>query len=221
MIKAVIFDMDGLLIDSEPLWQEAEIEEFQKVGVKLTKELCMQTMGLRLDEVVKHWHSQYPWNNLSLEEVEKNVITKLTTLIKDKGQPLPGVFATINLLVDLKMPIAIASSSPLNLIHAVAEKFNIKHLFHTIHSAEFEKKGKPDPAIFISTAKFLSVTAESCLVFEDSYNGLLAAKNAGMKTVCVPNQDYYTNKKFDIADLKINSLEDFTLEHLNQFNREI
>jgi len=74
MIKGVIFDMDGLLIDSEPLWQEAEIETFTRVGVPLTREMTRETMGLRVDEVVEHWFSRYPWEEPSKKEIESKVV---------------------------------------------------------------------------------------------------------------------------------------------------
>ena len=72
MIEAVIFDMDGLLIDSEPLWQEAEIEVLNKVGVPLTVEMTKQTMGLRTDEVINYWHRKYPWETPSQQDISQN-----------------------------------------------------------------------------------------------------------------------------------------------------
>ena len=83
VIEAVIFDLDGLLIDSEPLWQEAEILVFQQVNIILTPELCLQTKGLRIDEVVEYWYQKYPWTNLSKQKVEQLIVAKVIELIHD------------------------------------------------------------------------------------------------------------------------------------------
>jgi len=85
MIEAVIFDMDGLLIDSEPLWQEAQFDAFKKVGIKLNKELCLQTMGWRVDKVVEHWHNKYPWENYTKKEIEDGISKNVVSLIRKKA----------------------------------------------------------------------------------------------------------------------------------------
>ena len=85
MKNAVIFDMDGLLIDSEPLWKEAEIEVFKTVGIDLTEQSCEQTVGLRIDEVVKLWHSRHPWQNKTINEVTQQINNCMIRLIKEKG----------------------------------------------------------------------------------------------------------------------------------------
>lgn len=210
MLSAVIFDMDGLLIDSEPIWREAEKEIFAEVGIILTDEMCFTTVGLRIDEVVNHWHSKFPWKNPSQEIIKEKVIAKVIVLILAKGEILPGVMSTIEYFHSKNYPLAIASASSMRIIEAVIEKLKIKKYFTIIHSAEFEEYGKPHPAVFISTAKKLNVLPQNCLVFEDSLNGVIAAKAARMKVIAVPEPIHFENKKFEIGDEKLKSLEEFS-----------
>lgn len=214
-IQAVIFDMDGLLIDSEPIWREAEKEIFAEVGITLTDEMCFTTVGLRIDEVVEHWFEKFPWENESQENIKEKIIDKVIELILLKGELLPGVLKSIDFFQKNNFPTAIASASPMKIINAVVQKFNLEKYFSIIHSAEKEEYGKPHPAVFISTAKLLNVLPQHCLVFEDSLNGVIAAKAARMKVIAVPEPIHYENSKFEIADLKLSSLNNFNVTLIN------
>lgn len=209
MLEAIIFDMDGLLIDSEPIWREAEKEIFAEVGITLTDEMCFTTVGLRIDEVVNHWHAKFPWENPSQEMIKEKVIDQVIELILQKGEILPGVIQTIEYFHSKNYPLAIASASSMRIIDAVTEKLKIKKYFTIIHSAEFEEYGKPHPAVFISTAKKLNVLPQNCLVFEDSLNGVIAAKAARMKVIAVPEPIHFENLKFAVADWKLRTLLEF------------
>jgi mannitol-1-/sugar-/sorbitol-6-/2-deoxyglucose-6-phosphatase len=219
MLQAVIFDMDGLLIDSEPHWRTAEIAVFGKLGLTLTEEQCMQTMGLRLDEVVRHWHERHPWEGRSLKEVEEEILDAVEDLVNSQGQAMAGVTEVLELFRRQHFRIALASSSSLRLITCVLHKLGIRELFAVVHSAEFEEYGKPHPAIFLSTARQLGLAPTQCLVFEDSFNGLIAAKAARMKTVAVPEGEAYGQTRYDFADLILRSLVEFNLHHLEQLKR--
>ena len=218
MIKAVIFDMDGLLIDSEPLWQESEINIFKKVGLHLTREMCMETMGYRIDEVVKYWFEKSPWEGSSFDVLEREIFEEVERLIKLKAEPMEGVNYILELFKSKKLRIGLASTSPMRIINTVLEKLSISHYFEVLNSAEFEEFGKPHPAVFINAAKKIGIEPYSCLVFEDSFNGLIAAKAARMKTVAIPDKPYFSQTRFDIADIKLTSLVDFSEEHLNKLN---
>lgn len=209
MLKAVIFDMDGLLIDSEPIWREAEKEIFSEVGITLTDEMCFTTVGLRIDEVVDHWYTKFPWDNPSKEIIKEKIIDRVIELVLEKGEILPGVIQTIEFFHTKNYPLAIASASATRVIDAVTEKLKIKNYFTVIHSAEFEEYGKPHPVVFISTAKKLNVSPQNCLVFEDSLNGVIAAKAARMKVIAVPEPIHHENSKFNVADYKLKSLLNF------------
>ena len=216
MIKAVIFDMDGLLIDSEPLWKEVEVRSFTEVGVPLTREMTNATMGLRTDEVVEHWFARYPWKEPIKKEVEDKITERVIELISEKGRALKGVEGIIDLFATANIPMAIASSSQTTIINAVLEKIPIRKYIKVIHSAEDEPYGKPHPGVYTTTAKKLEVSPEHCLAFEDSPNGVLAAKAAEMKCIAVPDSSIKEDERFSKADMVLDSLEDFRLEFLER-----
>ncbi|MFQ5674335.1 MAG: hexitol phosphatase HxpB [bacterium] len=218
MIKAVIFDMDGVLIDSEPLWQEAENLAFSRVGILVTNEMCMETMGMRVDEVVKYRYEKQPWQGRSLDEIESEILNEMETLILLKGEAMEGVGYILNLLRRKDIRMALASSSYWRIIRAVIKKLNLEDVFEVIHSGESEEKGKPDPAIYRSTLRKLSLPAGEVIAIEDSYNGLLSAKKAGLKTIAIPEKKSAADSKFAIADLKLTSLLEFNEEHLDRLS---
>ena len=212
MIKAVIFDLDGLLIDSEPLWQEAEILVFKRVNIILTPDLCLRTKGLRIDEVVDYWYQRYPWTNLSKQEVEELIVAKLIELIRLKGKPLAGVDKAMAFIQQQPVKIALASSSALVIIQAALQKLNLSEVFVRVNSAQSEALGKPHPGVYLTTAKQLNVLPQNCLALEDSLNGVLAAKAAQMKCIAIPEPLQYNNPKFAIADRILKSLEELNLK---------
>ena len=218
MIKAVIFDLDGLLIDSEPLWQEAEILIFQQVNIVLNNQLCLQTKGLRIDEVVDYWYQQYPWTNLSKQEVEQAIVTKVIELIYLKGEPLPGVNSAISFICSKPVKIALASSSSAIIIQAALKKLNLIDVFTKIYSAESERLGKPYPGVYLTTAQRLEVSPQECLAIEDSLNGVLAAKAAQMKCLAIPEAEQRNNPQFAIADKILDSLNELDDEVWNSLN---
>lgn len=214
MIKAIIFDMDGLLIDSEPLWEASEIKTFTAVGVPLTPETAKQTMGLRVDEVVEYWFSRYPWKKQSKKEIEATIVNNVIELVKEKGEAREGVYEIIKLFAQNNLPMAIASSSQTEIIDTVLEKLHIAHFINVVYSAEHESYGKPHPGVYITAAKQLNVSPENCLAFEDSPNGVLAAKAAKMKCIAIPDPKMISDKRFCIADKIMDSLLGFKIKYL-------
>ena len=213
-MKAAIFDMDGLLIDSEPLWREAEIGVFSSVGVPLTDEMCRETTGLRLDEVVRYWHDRNPWQGESLAVVETRILDAVSRLIVERGRPMPGVRETINKFAAEDYKLAVASSSPMPLIRTVLETFKMIEYFPVLHSADAEDEGKPNPAVYLSTMSRLGVEAGNCVAFEDSVAGVRAAKGAGARVIAVPDPADISNPGFAEADVVLRSLTDFSMDDL-------
>ena len=212
--QAVIFDMDGILIDSEPLWQQAELAVFPRLGVPLTAAMCGETLGMRLDASVAHWYERYPWSGPSTEIVAAHLLDKVCELVGSQGVPLPGVYAALDRLQAAGMTLGLASSSPLRLIEIVVDRLQIRDRFQTICTAFDEAHGKPDPAVYLTAAQRLGVAPASCLAIEDSPRGIQAAKAAGMRVVAVPEAASFDQPDFDLADVKLHSLEEFRLEHL-------
>lgn len=200
--------MDGVIIDSEPLWRKALIHCFNKVGFDFTQDKCRITQGMRLIEVVEYWYAEQPWKGPSLEEVEQDILRKVTELISEKGEAMEGVYESIQLFKTKGYKLGLASSSASSLINVVLEKLNITAEFEVIKSAEFLELGKPHPEVFIQTAKELNIPAINCLVIEDSFHGVLAGKSALMKVVAVPEEKYHNDTRFSIADYNLKSLKE-------------
>ncbi len=215
MIEAVIFDMDGVLIDSEPLWRIAEVEVLSSVGVPITIERTFETMGLRTDELVEYWHERYPWDEPTKKQVEAQIDERVIELIRQQAEPMPGAVAAVEMLSSAGIPLAIASSSQSQLISAVVDKLGVRDRFRVLQSAEHEPYGKPHPAVYIEAARALGIAPERCLAIEDSPNGLLAAKAARMKCIVVPEPGMRDDRRFCIADAMLTSLTEFNLDLLH------
>lgn len=209
MIKSVIFDMDGLLINSEPFWRQAEREIFADLGITLTDADCERTMGWRFDEVVHYWYKRKPWSGMDLYTVEQRVVDRVITLSTTHGEAMPGVYHALDFFSTHVDKLALASSSAMRIIQALLDHLKIKDRFDVIHSAEYEMYGKPHPGIFITTAERLNVNPTECLVIEDSLSGVIAAKAARMFAACVPDPTAAARPQWCIADIQLASLEEW------------
>ncbi len=210
-LKAVIFDMDGVLADTEPLWQQAELEIFGALGVPLTQAMLHSTMGLRCDEVVANWYLQYPWEGPTVMEVHDRIVARVIALIRQQAVLLPGVRQAIARVQAAGLRLALASSSPMVLIEAMLDHLDLRQAFEILRSAESETHGKPHPAVYLHTAEDLGISPMQCMAIEDSFNGLLAAKAARMRCVFVPAAEFWGDKRAGIADVVLRSLEEFEL----------
>lgn len=202
----VIYDMDGLLIDSEPFWRQAEIKVFSTVGVQLTEDDCRATTGYRFDEVVDYWWLRKPWSGKTKTQIHDEVLDEMENAITHEAQPMSGVIESLEFFKNQGCRTALASSSAMRLIKATVQKLQIEKYFELLVSAEHERYGKPHPAVFLRTAETLGVSPQNCLVLEDSFNGVLAAKAAKMKCIAVPYPEDFDNPKWIIADDKWHTL---------------
>lgn len=207
---AVIYDMDGLLIDSEPFWRKAEIKIFATVGLQLSEADCMETTGFRFDEVVEYWWHRQPWKDKSKVQIHDEVLDEMEYAITHHAKAMKGVHESLNYCKSKNLKIALASSSAMRLIKATVKKLEIESYFDMLVSAEYETYGKPHPAVFLHTADRIDARPERCVVIEDSFNGLLAAKSAKMKCVIIPDPATYDEARFVIADWKLRSLEEIS-----------
>ena len=212
--KAVIFDMDGVLIDSEPFWQQAQIDVLKELGVEITVEECEQTMGLRIDALVAHWYARHRWEGPGIEETASTIVGRVASHVMLSGVAKEGVLDALKIIADQGLAIGLATSSPMALVNAVLARLEIGHYFSICHSAEFEEYGKPHPAVYLQTAVQMGFHPKECVAIEDSFNGLLAAKAATMKTIVIPEAFQATNPHFSIADIRLSSLSELTVEHL-------
>jgi mannitol-1-/sugar-/sorbitol-6-/2-deoxyglucose-6-phosphatase len=203
---ASIFDMDGLLIDSEILWHEAEIEILGGLGVPLGREACRTTKGMFVEEVTAYWFERYAWAGPTTTEVAVSIVDRVIALLLAKGELKAGAEHAIAMCADRGLPLAVASSSQYRLIEVALDHFGLRHHFVLIHSAQDEPYGKPHPAVFITTAQLLGVAPRQCLVWEDAPAGVVAAKAASMACIAVPEAGEEHQPAFGLADAVLGSL---------------
>lgn len=214
MIDTVLFDMDGLLLDTEPLWGESMLRIAQKHGVPITREQFKETTGLRIYEVTDYWAIKYPWNGVSSIELADEILDDIIALSKQKGSVMPGVLDTINMLKQKGCKLGLASSSPRRMIDELIHHFDLVQYFDVVTSADVVDYGKPHPGVFLHAAQELNSNPLNCLVLEDSVNGMLAAKSARMSVIMVPDPMHFDKPEFVLADAKLSSLEDFDIAML-------
>ncbi len=215
-IDTVIFDMDGLLIDSEPLWQEAGMELLSQHSISLTDEQYHNTTGLRTPEWIDHWFAEYNIDKSFSPDAITSIHQLAISKIGEKGIAMPGIEHIMQFFKERNFKIGLASSSPMELINVVTQKLGIGKYLNASVSADRLPYGKPHPQVFLDCAEALSVNPNQSIVFEDSFNGMIAAKAARMKCVVVPATGYFNLDKWAAADLKIESLDQFSDKHLVQ-----
>jgi len=208
--------MDGVLIDSEPLWKIAMEEVFHAVGCIITKKDFQKTVGLRIDEVISYWYEVAGWEGFSCREVEEMIVQRMVELIRENGEPLPGVRETIQYLKQEDYYIGLATSSYTILIETVLDVLGLSDAFDYTRSAEHEEFGKPHPQVYLSVAKALDVQPTQCLVIEDSLNGIISAKAARMKVICIPEKTHVQEPKLILADYMFESM----IEMLDAFKKD-
>jgi HAD superfamily hydrolase (TIGR01509 family) len=204
---AAIFDMDGVLIDSEPLWCRAEVEVFNNLGVPLKESMCSQTMGLRTSEVVSYWYAHFPWTGANQSAVAERILSRVGELVATEGKPMPGAVEAVQLCRRMHLPLALATSSPIHLVYLVLKRLRLQDAFDVLSSASTEEFGKPHPAVYLTTARRLGVHPSKCVAVEDSIRGMMSAKSAGMRCIVVPAAEERENPQFAAADIVLDSLE--------------
>ncbi|TQI80323.1 sugar-phosphatase [Serratia fonticola] len=214
-IETAIFDMDGLLIDSEPLWSQAELDIFGTLGLDLSnRHKLPDTLGLRIDLVVKMWYQAMPWQGVSQEEVAGRIIERAIELVHEKRPLLPGVQQALELCRDQGLKIGLASASPLHMQQQVLKMFDLERYFDQLVSAEYLPYSKPHPEVYLIAAERLASEPSHCITLEDSFNGMIATKAARMRSIVIPAQEYSQDPRWALADYKLQSLEQLTAEHL-------
>lgn len=213
-MKAVIFDMDGVIIDSEPIhFYVDQLVLNDMVGMKVTHEYLEKYVGMTNPEMWNAIIQEHQLRQTIEELIEHQLSTKLKILDETRMEPIRGIPELIKLLSAHHIPLGIASSSPRRFIEGVLNKFNMRKAFCSIVSGEEVDKGKPAPDVYIETARMIGVPNDKCVVIEDSRNGVIAAKRAGMK--CIGYQNLNSgNQDLSLADHVVESIRDITLDFL-------
>jgi len=212
-MNAVLFDMDGLLIDSEPLWRACEREVFARHGLLLTEDDCRGTAGMRIDAVAAHWKRLRGYEGDSVL-VSEEIVDAMEVALSTRALAMPGAIALVRCAREVGYKTAIATSSPMRLAQAVVARFGWQGAFDVVCSAEKLALGKPHPEIFLNAARALDAAPSSCVVFEDSLNGVIAAKAASMFCVAVPE---HATAPFAVADVQLPSLAEVDAARLASF----
>jgi mannitol-1-/sugar-/sorbitol-6-/2-deoxyglucose-6-phosphatase len=208
--RALVFDMDGVLIDSEPLWWRAEIEVFATVGLELTEADCYKTQGMRMDEAAQWWFDRFPWTGATPVEIAGRVVDRVIEFIQAEGGPMPGVREVLAAAKADEWRIGLASSSAMRLIETVLDGFGMRDVFEVVRSAEHEQRGKPHPDVYLAALRELGLDGVDCIAIEDSVNGMSSALAAGMRCIAVPPPDARADPGFKTATWRFDSLHDLT-----------
>lgn len=215
MIKAIIFDMDGLLVDSEPYWNKARQNIAAAAGQEWTEDDHRAVKGVSTQEWVDYMIERLDLA-LSPQEIQDQVVNRLIELYQQRIPFLPGAVEAVD-FARQHFPTALASGSHPSLIEAVIRDARMQGKFQVVLSADEMGAGKPAPDIYLETARRLRIEPEQCVCLEDSGNGILSGKRAGMKVIAVP--DPQSPPQADIlaqANLVLDSLTGFSLSTLDQ-----
>lgn len=209
-IAAVLFDLDGLLVDSERLWDEAKRRAFAPLSIEFDDSMQAETTGLRQIDMVKYWFGKHPWSGPSIEQVAGDVVDELCSLIQLNGiSTKAGAKQAVQFCLDSGLALAVVSSSPLAVIMQALATTGLGQQIPWVYSAEDDTYGKPNPAVYLRAARDLDVNPSTCVVVEDSLTGVIAGKAARMTVVAVPSDTDRENSAFAIANYQLSSLDEF------------
>ncbi|MCB0168383.1 MAG: HAD family phosphatase [Anaerolineae bacterium] len=211
MIEAIIFDMDGLLVDSEPVWNQARVDLAAGVGQDWNKNDHKAVMGVSTQEWVDYMQRRLELD-LSPEQVQHEVISRMAAMYKGGIPFLPGAIEAVTLAAQ-HYPVALASGSHRSLIDIVIEHPAMQGKFQVVLAADEVGAGKPDPAVYLEAARRLGVDPTRCVCLEDSGNGILAGVRAGMIVIAVPDARFPPAEHILAqADIVLDSLTEFSLD---------
>ena len=218
-LKAVIFDMDGVLVDSEPLHLLAFQEFFQRFGISYTAEDNREFLGRRDLVIAEILIERFKLTMTPPAIVEaKEAI--LSRMLYDSAKPRPGVHELLKELSSRLVPMAVASSATMPTIELVTHTLDIRKHFSNLTSGDEVAYGKPAPDVFLLAAKRLNVEPAKCLVIEDTLNGIKAAKAAGMYCVAIPCEAT-AHQDHSLADERMESLQDLPIGEIFQVSSKI
>lgn len=212
--KAVIFDMDGIIVDTEPIQSQSIERLLHEYGISpiYQDNGLIHTVGISGDESYHSFMKKHNFNeNLKIVQQKRRKIFE--DIIKEGIVPMQGFTQLIKLLQKQKIKIGLASNRRYEHIILILEQLNIKEHFWTIVGPSEKRKHKPAPDIYLDAAKELEVSPKECIVIEDSETGIFSAKSAGMKIIAVPNP-YTNHHDFSNADKIVSSLSDINMSLL-------
>lgn len=212
-MQAFIFDMDGVIIDSEPIHNKVVKEVLLENNIVVDDEEFNKLIGMTSTSVFSYFIDKHHLS-YTPEEMTNNHMNFFKKYIVDHNlKPIDGICPLLEQLQKANIPLAIASSSPLNVIEFVVKTFNIDKYFKFLISGEDILHSKPAPDIYLKTAKKLQVNPKDCVVLEDSKNGSIAAKDAGMYCIGFANPNS-GNQDLSRSDIIIKQISDINITQL-------
>jgi HAD superfamily hydrolase (TIGR01509 family) len=210
MIDAVIFDMDGVLIDSEPAWEQARKSLFLENGLEYPPETTQSLMGMNSRE----WARYLREHGIPLPEkkIIDEVLRRVAASLKEDLHLMPGAVEVVRRLAE-RWPLAIGSSADREIIELALELARLRDAFRVVVSSSEVARGKPTPDTYLHAAQLLGVAPERCAVVEDSANGIRAGRAAGMRVIAIPNQHFPPARDaLEQADVVLGSLQELIPE---------
>ncbi|MCE2961946.1 MAG: HAD family hydrolase [Chitinophagales bacterium] len=196
-IQAIFFDMDGVLVFSEPFWREAEHKVFKKhFNIELTEDDVNQSTGLKTTEVVNMHMSKYGFT-CDLEEIGYEIEKEVVRLVYERGEPMKDLIELTEWIKEKSWRRCLVTSSSKYVYENIVRFVGLDGFFERKFTAYDEEWGKPNPAVYHSAVNYLDLPKESIIVIEDSMNGVKAAHAAGLKILGLPEEHNKTNELYN------------------------
>jgi HAD superfamily hydrolase (TIGR01509 family) len=211
IVEAVVFDLDGVIIDSEQIWNEVRESLVKERGGRWHGHAQQDMMGMSAPEWSRYMHDVLGLSE-SPQDISAEVVRRIEGIYREELPLMKGAVRAVERLAN-RWPLAVASSSNRQLIDLVLKIAGLMHRFAATISSEEVPKGKPAPDVYLEAARRLGVDATHCVAVEDSQNGLLSAKAAGMRVIAVPNKRFPPDKDaLAVVSTVVDSLDDLTPE---------
>ena len=214
--EAIIFDFDGTIVDTEPVWRRACMSIYHDLGVPMTDALMSETSGMPMSVALPYWFKRFPWKDTrSIADLAHETVRRVLSIFEKDGPVLrDGAKELLSRASEVSQKMAICSSSPESFIRSSIDALGVAEYFSVIRSSDSDGKHKPDPAVYLSTVRLLGATKSACVAIEDSVAGVTSACDAGVRCIAVPDARFVDLKKVSRADFVALSLNDVTRDVL-------
>lgn len=213
MLKLVIWDMDGVVIDSEPIHNKISLAAYKKYGINLTDEEAMDLIGKSNKDIWSDFKEKYSLKETVEDLTKEELLQNIKYYNENHAEPIKGVVDLLKELKETGIKVALASSSPMSFINLILDKLQIKEYFGLVLSGENFTKSKPDPQLFLAALDYFKVKPEEAVIIEDSNKGVIAAKRANINCVGFINENS-GNQDLSLADVQVEDLHSLCLKDL-------
>lgn len=211
MPAAVIFDLDGVLADSEHLWNEAKEALARETGATWRADAPEAMLGMSSPEWAAYLHDEIGIP-LAPTEIDRRVVARMVELYHEREPVIPGAATTVRDLA-ARWPLGLASSSNREIIDLFLEVSGLADCFTATVSSEEVDRGKPSPDVYLEAARRIGVSPDECVAVEDSGNGMRSAAAAGMNVIAIPNRDYPpSDDSLALASVRVDEIGGVTPE---------